>query len=114
MKLFADPTAAHWLQEFVPDPDAFDWDKGNVTKNIKHGYSIDEIESIFWQREYIFAGRITEPSHEEWRGLILGMTDIGRLTALIFTRRGEKVRPISCRAMRENERRLYEKTIQKE
>jgi len=114
MKLTRDNAVAHWLQNFIPDPDNFDWDEGNVRKNLKHGYSSEQIESLFRQTEYIFAGKIIEPSHDEWRGLILGLTEGGRTTALIFTRRGEKLRTISCRPMRKNERRFYETTTQKD
>jgi uncharacterized protein len=111
VKLAPDKNAAQWLQDFIPDPDNFDWDEGNELKNLKHGFSYEEIESIFWQSRYIFAGKIIEPAHSEWRGLILGITEGGRAAALIFTRRGERLRPISCRPMRKNERRFYEETI---
>ena len=93
----------------MPDFEAFDWDRGNQMKNLKHKLTSAEVESIFGQ-PYVFAGRITEPAHEEWRGLILGKTYQGREVALIFTRRGEKIRPISCRSMRPAERRIYENT----
>ena len=108
MKLIADAVAASWLEEFIPDSDNFDWDAGNVHKNLKHGLSANDIESIFWEYEYLFVGKIVVPAHEEWRGLILGETASEQCVALIFTRRGEQLRPISCRAMRTNERRFYE------
>jgi uncharacterized DUF497 family protein len=99
------------LRDFVPDPENFDWDDGNRNKNLKHGLSCEEIESLFRQDQFIFAGRIIEPAHTEWRGLILGQADSGRALTLIFTRRGERLRPISCRPMREGERRFYEASI---
>jgi len=37
-----------------------------------------------------------------------------KLTALIFTRRDDKIRPISCRPMRKNEWMLYEEIIEKD
>ena len=89
MRFIADEMAAVWMRDFVPNPDNFDWDEGNFFKNYKHGISSGEIESIFWQPSFIFAGKIIEPLHDEWRGLILGRTDSGR----------------------PNERRLYEKAI---
>jgi len=55
----------------------------------------------------LFAGRIAEPAHEEARWLLLGIDDGGRALALVFTRRGRRLRPVSCRPMRRNERRLY-------
>ena len=107
MKLEPDPFMVHWLEGFVSDSLAFEWDRGNQAKNLKHGLTLEDMESVFWQ-SYVFAGRIVEPAHSEWRGLILGQTAQGQRVALIFTRRGEKVHIISCRAMRPAERRLYE------
>jgi uncharacterized DUF497 family protein len=112
MRLSPDGETSIWLQDFVPDPGNFDWDDGNRTKNSKHGVSNEEIESIFHQERFIFVGKITEPPHNEWRGLILGRGVSGRALTLIFTRRGDRLRPISCRPMREKERRLYETSIQ--
>ena len=112
MKFTPDFSTSFWLRDFVPDPENFDWDDGNRHKNLKHGLSCEEVESLFFQDQYVFAGRIIEPVHTEWRGLILGEGASGRALALIFTRRGEKLRPISCRPMREGERRFYEASIQ--
>ena len=114
MKTIPDLEAALWLGEFDFTPDNFDWDAGNERKNLKHGVTADEIESIFAQAEYVFAGRIIEPTRDEWRGLILGPTSASRALALIFTRRGEKLRPISCRPMRIEERRSYEAQVKEQ
>ena len=114
MKFTPDPLVGLWLRDFVPDPENFDWDDGNRRKSLKHGISCDEVESLFRQDRFIFAGRIIEPAHTEWRGLVLGEAGSGRAVALIFTRLGEKLRPISCRPMREGERRYYEASIQAE
>jgi uncharacterized DUF497 family protein len=112
VKFIRDAEAARWLSEFIPDPDNFDWDAGNRTKNMKHGVLGEEVESIFYSQKFIFAGKIVDPLHDEWRGLILGQSDAGRPLTLIFTRRADKLRPISCRPMRIGERRLYETSIQ--
>jgi uncharacterized DUF497 family protein len=40
----------------------------------------------------------------EWDGATSG----GRHAALVFTRRGDKLRPISCRAMRKREKETYD------
>lgn len=111
MEWIDDPTAARWLEDFIADPDSLDSDEGNRDKNLKHGVSWEDIESVLFQEDFFFAGRIVEPSHAEWRGLILGRSQDGRSLALIFTRRGEKLRPISCRPMREGERKYYEARI---
>lgn len=112
MKFAPDPLTGLWLRDFDPQPENFDWDDGNRHKSLKHGISGEEVESVFRRERYIFAGRIIEPVHAEWRGLILGRGDSGRALTLIFTRRGERLRPISCRPMREGERRFYETSIQ--
>ncbi|MDE2313709.1 MAG: BrnT family toxin [Elusimicrobia bacterium] len=41
----------------------------------------------------------------------MGRSAAGNLLTLIFTRRGEKLRPISCRRMRKEEKALYEKSV---
>ncbi len=112
MKFVPDGEASLWLRDFAPDADNFDWDAGNRSKNEKHDVQSEEIESIFYREKFLFAGRIIEPEHDEWRGLILGVSGEGRSLTLIFTRRGDKLRPISCRPMRQSERRLYEASIQ--
>ncbi len=82
---------AEWLDQFVPESDHFDWDAGNKHKIEKHHVTIEDVESLMQQEQLVFAGRITEPAHSEWRGLILGMDRSRRLLTLIFTRRGEKI-----------------------
>jgi hypothetical protein len=57
MQLAPDNSVAIWLQDFVPDRDSFDWDEGNIRKNLKHGYSSEQIESLFWQTERKFASK---------------------------------------------------------
>ena len=49
-----------------------------------------------------------EPAHAEARYLLLGVTADGRHAALIFARRGAKLRPISWRAMRRKEKEAYD------
>jgi uncharacterized DUF497 family protein len=105
MKLIDDPEAEAWLEALSAE--AFEWDSGNRSKTAKHRVEPSEVESLL-QRTVFLAGRIVEPVHDEPRWLLLGETNAGRRLALIFTRRGTKLRPISCRPMRRNERRLYE------
>jgi uncharacterized DUF497 family protein len=114
MKFGPDDETGIWLRDFVPDRENFDWDEGNKSKNQKHRVSVFEVESIFRQERFIFAGRIAEPEHDEWRGLVLGQSEAGRRLALIFTRRGDRLRPISCRPMRKAERSFYEASLEAE
>ena len=104
MKLVADREVAAWL---ATRPTT-EWDAGNSTKSqAKHGFSTADVESIL-DAPVLFAGRIVEPAHEEARYLLLGVTAGGRRAALIFARRGDKLRPISCRAMRKREKEAYD------
>lgn len=104
MRLVADPDVATWLGG---RPEV-EWDAGNSTKSeTKHGFGTADVESIL-EAPVLFAGRIVEPAHEEARYLLLGMAAGGRHAALIFARRGEKLRPISCRAMRKKEKEAYD------
>jgi len=96
-----------WLAGLTGASEEFDWDDGNRSKGQKHEIEPTEVESLF-KRTVFLAGRIIEPAHDEPRWLLLGETDAGRRLALIFTRREERLRPISCRAMRRDERRLYD------
>ena len=85
-----------------------EWDAGNSTKSeAKHGFYAADVESIL-ALAVLFAGRIVEPAHEEARYLLLGVTSNGRRAALIFARRGEELRPTSCRAMRRKEKEAYD------
>jgi uncharacterized DUF497 family protein len=107
VKLVADEEIAVWLAERP----AFQWDAGNSTKSeVKHGHSAQEIESMI-DGITLLAGRITEPDRDEPRWLLLGTSAAGAPLALVFARRGNSLRPISCRAMRKSERRLYGKAV---
>jgi uncharacterized DUF497 family protein len=104
VKLAVEPETAAWLAT-AP---AIEWDAGNSTKSeTKHGFDTTSVESIL-KGPVLFAGRIVDPEHEEARYLLLGITASGRRAALIFARRGDKLRPISCRAMRRKEKEAYD------
>lgn len=107
MRLEDDSDTAAWLDRLTGKASEFDWDEGNQTKHAKHGVAPREIEELL-RHALLFAGRIVEPSHTEPRWLVLGVTDGGRPLALIFTRRGDKLRPVSGRPMRRKERTAYE------
>jgi uncharacterized DUF497 family protein len=104
VRLVAEPETAAWLESRP----AMEWDDGNSMKSqTKHGFYIADVESMF-DAPLLFAGRIVEPVHEEARYLLLGVTSSGRHAALIFARRGDKLRPISCRPMRKKEKEAYD------
>jgi uncharacterized DUF497 family protein len=111
MKLVDDPEAATWSAQLGGGSEDFDWDAGNRTKNRKHHVEPADVEAMFLHT-LLFVDRIVEPMHNEDRWLALGRDTSGRRLALVFTRRGPRLRPVSCRSMRVNERKLYEEAIQ--
>lgn len=83
---------------------SFEWDEAKNRENVeKHGIS-------FLQAAVLFDGRprIEEPSDQkgEGRWKTTGMIG-GKHWTIIYTRRGERVRIISVRRARKNERRAY-------
>lgn len=85
----------------------FEWDAGNERKSAdKHGVSQAEAEQVFSNRPILF--RPTYGRGDEKRMIALGVTDAGRLLTIAFTVRNTLVRVISARAMRKEERELYD------
>jgi len=107
MRLLDDPETAAWLEGLAGVSQDFDWDAGNRNKSRKHGVATEDVEALL-ARPVLLAGRIADPERIEARWLLLGRDDRGRPLALVFTRRGDRLRAISCRPMRRMERRVYE------
>ncbi len=93
----------------LPEPLLFEWDKGNVNKNLtKHKVTNQEAEEVF-SSEPIFL--FEDEKHSllsEKRYMIWGETKNSRKLAIIFTIRESSVRIISARDMNKKERRNYE------
>jgi uncharacterized DUF497 family protein len=113
MRLVPDPAAERWLLAMTGAGEEFEWDRGNLTKHRKHDVASGDIQALIAGDLY-FAGRIVEPAHAEPRWLVLGENETGRRLALVFTRRGDRLRPISCRPMRRKEKALYEEARRQE
>lgn len=105
MKFVEDQQTLGWFENWTEGP-LFDWDSGNIGKNKKHGLADIEIEHMF-HHPILFVGKIVEPVNAESRWLVLGKVK-SKVRACVFTRRDSKLRVISCRVARENERTLYE------
>ena len=104
VKLVVVPDVVAWLGTRA----AMEWDAANSTKSqAKHWFYTADVESIF-DAPVLFGGRIVEPAHEEPRYLLLGVAADGRHAALIFARRGDKLRPIGCAARCGRRRRRYD------
>jgi len=110
MRLAEDVAAAMWLDQLRGQAEDFEWDAGNLPKLQKHRVGKDDVVSMF-RSPIVFAGRIIEPVHDEPRWLVLGKSEYSRKLALILTRRGERVRAVSCRPMRRSERKVYEEAV---
>jgi len=89
----------------------FEWDKGNIDKNlIKHNVTNREIEEVF-ENDPKFIFRDEKHSQEEERYGLYGKTKAERLLFVVFTITKDKVRVISARDMSKKERRVYEEKI---
>jgi uncharacterized DUF497 family protein len=92
-------------------PIIFDWNKGNIGKNLKHNVKDKEAEESFFDRKR----RVyKDPFHSgaEEREILIGKTKKERLLYIVFTMRGrhkDKVRVISARDINKKEVELYEK-----
>ncbi|EKE14542.1 MAG: hypothetical protein ACD_12C00439G0007 [uncultured bacterium] len=89
----------------------FEWDKGNIDKNMKHGVEDKESEEIFGSKKKIFM-KDEKHSLKEERYMIWGKTKMDRKLTVFFTLRNKKVRIISARDMNRKEKNAYEKKIQ--
>ena len=88
---------------------SFDWDDGNSPKiQGRHGVVRGECEQIFLGEPLLVVGDERHSQSEE-RWAALGRTYTGRRLTVIFTIRGEKIRPISARDMSRKERQRYAK-----
>jgi uncharacterized DUF497 family protein len=89
----------------------FDWDKGNIRKNDKHGVSMAESEQVFFNEPLLLLSDMKH-SEGEHRFHALGKTDAGRTLHITFTLRNtcERIRVISAREMHKKERTIYEQT----
>ncbi|MEK7580854.1 MAG: BrnT family toxin [Patescibacteria group bacterium] len=95
----------------IPSPIAFEWDQGNIDKNLnRHDVRDREAEEAFHGSfDLIFED--VKHSLKETRYMILGETRENRRIAVFFTVRNDKIRIISARDMSKKERRDYEKKI---
>ncbi|HEX7176219.1 MAG TPA: BrnT family toxin [Pyrinomonadaceae bacterium] len=87
----------------------FQWDENKATGNLaKHGVSFEEAATIFGDS---LSDTFNDPDHsaEEQRFIIIGMSERGRLLAVVHTDEDEVVRIISARELTRREREVYEK-----
>ncbi len=91
----------------------FDWDHGNVDKNLKkHGITCEDIEEVFRGVCFIYPDSL-HSTEQEKRYLLFGELAVGQKLFVAFTLRKELVRAISARPMSQKEREFYEKEREK-
>lgn len=94
----------------VKDAYEFEWDKGNIGKNIKHKVEDKESEEVFFDKKrFIFKDKVHSKNEERFR--IIGNTKKDRILFVVFTKRGKKIRIISARDINKKEVYLYEKKV---
>lgn len=87
----------------------FEWDLRKAAENLaKHRVSFEEASSAFGDT---LARIVSDPRHsgDEERWVILGLSNLRRLLAVMFTERGDAIRIISARRATSRERKSYEK-----
>ncbi|MFH0794479.1 MAG: BrnT family toxin [bacterium] len=87
--------------------EGFDWDSGNRGKSWKkHGVLDRECEEIFYNAPLIIPD-VHHSSREEPRFIAKGETDESRPLIVVFTWRGNLIRPISARPMNPREAKEF-------
>ena len=110
VRFVTDAAFAQWLE--TEWENCFEWDAANTEKLSKHGLTPAAVEALFAQAA-VSAGRIEPADGAAWatgetRHLVLLVSAEAKAFSLVCTRRGDALRPISCRRSRDDERRFYE------
>lgn len=88
----------------------FEWNQGNVGKNLKHNVKDRESEEVFQdEHRFIFKDKLHSEGEERFR--IIGKTKESRLLFIVFTMRDKKIRIISARDINKKEVYLYEEKV---
>jgi hypothetical protein len=95
------------IRERLAKCTGFDWDEGNAPKiPARHRVSPAECEQVFFNEPLVVAEDAAHSGAEQ-RWAAWGRTAEGRTLAVVFTLRGDRIRPISAREMNRKERRRY-------
>jgi Uncharacterized protein conserved in bacteria len=71
----------------------FDWDRGNMGHIALHGITASEVEEVFANDPADIGFETVEG---EGRWTVIGHTDTPRFLVVVWTMRGENVRPITA------------------
>jgi uncharacterized DUF497 family protein len=89
----------------VDDGGWFEWDDANEGHIWEHGIDPGEIEEALLDPDRVGADAYNVP-HER-RDAAIGATLAGRILYVVFTMRGEKVRPVTARDTDDGQKRRY-------
>lgn len=87
----------------------FEWDEGNRQKCRKHGVTQEEIEAVLSGPTRCIAPDIKHSGTEQ-RFVAIGRSPAGRPIFVVFTLRGDLIRPLSARYMHAKEVQRYEES----
>jgi hypothetical protein len=84
----------------------YEWDPNKAAANLRrHGVDFADAVGVF---EDAYALRREDPdARGEQRFVITGMDFLGRVVVVVYTYRGERIRPISARPATRREREYY-------
>ena len=89
----------------------FEWDEEKADKNLqKHGISFDEAVTCFYDPTQI---AFYDPDHSEseYREILIGHSNNGRLLLVVYTLREDAIRVISARKATKKEAEDYAQRI---
>jgi uncharacterized DUF497 family protein len=84
---------------------SLEWDPRKAAANRrKHAIDLADAATVLHDE---FAVTVLEDESDEERSVTIGMDALGRILAVVFTRRGHRIRLISARPATVGERRRY-------
>lgn len=89
-----------------PNPVEFEWDRRKAAENLrKHGVDFADAVGVFSDP---LALTVPDNYPREQRFVTIGTDTLGQLLVVVYTWRGDRIRPISARKATRRERRQYE------
>lgn len=96
------------LSRLLVHAGGFNWDDGNEPKLLhRHQVTRGEVEQVFFQIRLLLSVDLKH-SESEPRYIALGRTMDARMLQIVFTIRGDLIRPLSARPMKRKERAQYD------
>lgn len=83
----------------------FDWDESHEDHILTHGVEPGEVEEALLDPEGFGTDAYDDP--REQREALVGATGKGRILFVVYTIRGEKVRPVTARDASDAQKRRY-------